>query len=326
VPPRSPNRLDIGGSEAERRRSGLIRALGAYVLWGLFPLYFLLMRPAGAFEVIGWRILFSLVFCAVLLTVTRGWKPFLAIARQPRLLLVMGLAGALIYVNWSVYIIATLSDHVVESSLGYFINPLVTVLLGVVVLRERLRWMQWLAIAVSAVAVLVLAVGYGAVPWIALILAGTFGAYGLVKKKVGPRVDAVSGLTLETAWLAPVATVQLIVVALGPGLVFGTLGAGHALILASSGIATVVPLLLFASAARRLPLVYLGLVQYIAPLLMFLAGVLVLHEPMPPERLAGFVIVWAALVILVIDGVRASRRTRDAGAAEASSGPEIDPV
>ncbi|WP_440710108.1 EamA family transporter RarD [Herbiconiux sp. YIM B11900] len=308
-------------------RTGLIRALAAYVLWGLFPLYFLLMRPAGAFEVIGWRILFSLVFCALLLTVTRGWKPLLAIARQPRLLLTMGLAGALIYVNWSVYIIATLSGHVVESSLGYFINPLVTVLLGVLVLRERLRWMQWLAIAVSAVAVLVLAVGYGAVPWIALVLACSFGAYGLVKKKVGPRVDAISGLTLETAWLTPVAIVQLLVVALlGPGLVFGTLGAGHAAILASAGIATALPLLLFASAARRLPLVYLGLVQYIAPLLMFLAGVLVLHEPMPPERLAGFVIVWVALIILVIDGVRASRRARKAGAAGGVEAAEIGPV
>jgi chloramphenicol-sensitive protein RarD len=305
-----PSNLTIAGTASERFRSGLFYAVGAYVLWGIFPLYFLLMRPAGAFEIVAWRILFSLVFCGVLLTATRAWKPFLAIARQPKLLLLMGLAGALIYVNWQTYILGTLSDQVVETSLGYFINPIVTVLLGVLVLRERLRRMQWVAIAVSAIAVVVLTAGYGSVPWIALILAGSFGAYGLVKKHVGPRVDAVSGLTLETLWLTPVAIVQLIVVGQISGLLFGTVSVWHTLIMLASGVATAIPMLFFASATRRLPLVYVGFTQFIAPILQFAIGVFVMHEPMPPERWFGFAIVWLALAILVVDMVRSARIAR----------------
>ncbi|WPO87308.1 EamA family transporter RarD [Herbiconiux sp. KACC 21604] len=308
--PAPPDRLSIGGTDAERTRSGLVYAFGAYVLWGVFPLYFLLMRPAGAFEVVAWRILFSLVFCAVLLTVTRGWGALGRIVRQRRLLLLMGLAGALIYVNWQTYILATLSGQVVESSLGYFINPIVTVLLGVLVLRERLRPLQWAAVSVSVVAILVLAIAHGSVPWIALVLAGSFGLYGLVKKHVGPRIDAVSGLTLETAWLAPVAVVVLVVVGQTGGLAFGAHGWVHAVILVSSGVATAVPLLLFASATRRLPLVVVGLTQFIAPVLQFVIGVFVLQEPMPVARWIGFGIVWVAVVLLVIDMVRAARSAR----------------
>lgn len=304
------DRLAITGSAAERFRSGILSAIGAYTLWGIFPLYFLLMRPAGPFEIIGWRILFSLVFCAVLLTALRAWKPLLAIARQPRLLLFMGLAGVLIYVNWQTYIIGTLSDQVVETSLGYFINPIVTVLLGVLVLRERMRPLQWAAVVISAVAVVVLTVGYGAVPWLSLILAFSFGAYGLVKKYVGPRVDAVSGLTLETAWLAPVAVVQLVIVGAQTGIVFGTVSVLHTVLIALSGVATAVPLLLFASATRRLPLVYVGLSQFIAPVLQFAIGVFVLHEPMPAARWIGFAVVWVALVVLVVDMLRAARNAR----------------
>ncbi|SDY44171.1 EamA family transporter RarD [Herbiconiux ginsengi] len=307
-----PPSLAIAGTPAERFRSGLLYGIGAYVLWGVFPLYFLLMRPAGAFEIVAWRILFSLVFCAILLTATRAWKPFLAIARQPRLLLLMGLAGALIYVNWQTYILATLSDQVVETSLGYFINPIATVLLGVLVLRERLRGLQWIAIAVSGVAVVVLAVGYGSVPWIALILAGSFGTYGLVKKHVGPRVDAVSGLTLETLWITPVALVIVIVVSQTTGLAFGSVSVWTTLILASAGVATAIPLLMFAAATRRLPLVYVGFVQFIVPIIQFVIGVFILHEPMPPARWAGFAIVWLALAILIVDMVRGARGSRAA--------------
>jgi chloramphenicol-sensitive protein RarD len=290
-------------------RSGLLYAVGAYVLWGVLPLYFLLMQPAGAFEIVAWRILFSLVFCALLLTVTRGWRPFLAIARQPRLLFLMALAGLLIYINWQTYILGTLSGQVVETSLGYFINPIVTVLLSVLVLHERLRMLQWAAIGISLVAVLVLAIGHGSVPWLALVLAGSFGTYGLVKKHVGPRVDAVSGLSLETAWLAPLATVQLIVVATLPGgIVFGTISPFHTGLILISGVATAVPLLMFASATRRLPLAYVGFIQFVAPLLQFAIGVFVLHEPMPPERWAGFAVVWVAVLVLIIDMARAARR------------------
>ncbi|MGA1837548.1 EamA family transporter RarD [Herbiconiux sp. 11R-BC] len=309
--------MTIAGSAAQQFRSGLVYAAASYVLWGVFPLYFLLLRPAGAFEVVGWRILFSLVFCAVLLTATRAWRPFLAIARQPRLLLLMGAAGALIYVNWQTYILGVLSDQVVETSLGYFINPIVTVLLGVIVLRERLRRLQWAAVGVSALAVVVLSVGYGSVPWVALVLAGSFGAYGLVKKYVGPRVDAASGLTLETAWLAPVAIVQLVVVSQLTGLTFGTVSAWHTGLLVISGVATAVPLLMFASAARRLPLVYVGFIQFLAPIIQFCIGVFVLGEPMPPERWVGFAIVWVATLLLVVDMVRSARRPRSASVASA---------
>nr|WP_218870300.1 EamA family transporter RarD [Herbiconiux flava] len=287
----------------------MLYAVGAYVLWGVLPLYFLLMQPAGAFEIVAWRILFSLVFCALLLTVTRGWRPFLAIARQPRLLFLMALAGLLIYINWQTYILGTLSGQVVETSLGYFINPIVTVLLSVLVLREKLRMLQWAAIGISLVAVLVLAVGHGTVPWLALVLAASFGTYGLVKKHVGPRVDAVSGLSLETAWLAPLATVQLIVVSMLPGgLVFGTVSPVHTGLMLLSGVATAVPLLMFASATRRLPLAYVGFIQFVAPILQFAIGVFVLHEPMPPERWAGFAVVWVAVLVLIVDMARAARR------------------
>ncbi len=166
----------------------------------------------------------SLAFCALLLTVLRGWGRLAAIVRQPRLLLWTGVAGALIYVNWQVYILATLSGHVIEASLGYFMNPIVTVVLGVVVLRERLRVTQWIAVGIAAVAVGVIVVGYGAFPWIALSLAFSFGIYGLVKKRLGPAVDAVSGLTLETLWLLPVAAVVLVVVGSTTGLTMGAAG------------------------------------------------------------------------------------------------------
>jgi chloramphenicol-sensitive protein RarD len=323
VPDRSiPTPAAIGGTPAEAFRSGLLYAVGAYVLWGVFPIYFLLMQPAGAFEIVAWRILFSLVFCAVLITATRSWRAVAAVARQPRLLLLMGLAGLLIYVNWQTYILGTLSGQVVETSLGYFINPIVTVLLSVVLLHERLRMLQWVAIGISALAVLVLAVGHGTVPWIALVLAASFGTYGLVKKHVGPRVDAVSGLSLETAWLAPLAIVQLIVVSTLPGgLVFGTVNPLRTVLMLLSGVVTAVPLLMFASATRRLPLAYVGFAQFIAPILQFAIGVFVLHEPMPPERWAGFAVVWVAVLVLVVDMARAARGSRPSGAADVVTDP-----
>jgi chloramphenicol-sensitive protein RarD len=289
-------------------RTGLLQAVGAYLLWGAMPLYFLAMAPAGPFEIVGWRIVFSLAFCAVLLTVTRSWPRFVAVARRPRTVLLLGLAGALIYVNWQVYVIATTSGRVVDAALGYFINPIVTVLLGVLVLHERLRPAQWAAVGLSAVAVLVLSIETGAVPWISLALAGSFGLYGLAKKAVGGTVDALSGLTFETAWLAPVAAVQLAIVGGTAGLAFGAAGTVPTLVLASAGIGTAVPLLLFASSTRRLSLPVVGFVQYLTPLLQFLLGVVLLHEPMPVGRLIGFGIVWFALLALVTESVVAAQR------------------
>jgi chloramphenicol-sensitive protein RarD len=295
-----------------RERSGILFAIGAYGIWGVLPAYFLLLQPAGAIEIVAWRILFSLIFCAVIITATSKWPQFIAIVRQPRLVLMMGLAAALIFVNWQVYVYGTLSGHVIETSLGYFINPIVTVLLGVLLLRERLRPLQWIAVGISGVAVLVLAINYGSLPWISLTLAFSFGLYGLIKKRVGGAIDAVSGLTIETAWLVPVATVQLVVVGAGAGITFGTVSTWHTLALISAGVVTAVPLLLFAGAARRLPLVYMGLIQYLAPVLQFLFGAFVLHEAMPTVRWLGFALVWVALMVLSIDLFVAGSRTRRA--------------
>jgi len=297
---------------SSHRTSGLIYAVSAYVLWGILPIYFLALAPAGAWEIVAWRIIFSLGFCAIALTVTRTWRQFGALMRDTRVLLTMGLAGLLIYVNWQTYVLATVSGHVVEAALGYFINPIVTVFLGVLVQRERLRIAQWVAVGVSVVAVIVLAVGYGSVPWIALILAFSFGLYGLIKKRVGGRVDALSGLTLETMWLTPVAIIQLVVVGVTAGLTLGTAGPWHTVLLVGAGVITAVPLLFFAAASRRLPLVYMGFIQYFAPFIQFVVGVVVLHEAMPPERWVGFAIVWLALLILSVDMIVAARQGKRA--------------
>jgi chloramphenicol-sensitive protein RarD len=294
----------------DRLSKGLAFAVGAYGLWGILPVYFLLLVPAGAIEIVAWRVFFSVVFCSILLSVTRGWGRLRTILRDRRTSATLGLAGALILVNWIVFIFATVTGHVVEAALGYFTNPIVTVLLGVFVLRERLRPLQWVAIGISAVAVVVLAVNYGSFPWIALGLAFTFGLYGLVKKRVGGTVDAISGLTIETMWIAPIAVGMLIVTASTTGLSIGTVSPGHTLAIVGTGVITAVPLLLFAAAARRLPLVHLGLVQYLAPILQFLIGVFVLGEDMPPARWAGFAIVWLALALLTIDMISTSRSSR----------------
>lgn len=287
------------------------------MLWGFLPVYFIALQPASAFEIVAWRVLFSLVFCAILILVTRAWRALVMLFRRPRIVLIMGVAGVLIYINWQTYVYGVESGHVVEAALGYFINPIVTVFLGVLVLRERLRLTQWIAVGVSIAAVAVLTIGYGSLPWIALILAFSFGLYGLVKKQVGGVVDAVSGLTLETAWLTPVAIVQLIVVGSTVGITFCTVSVWHTVVMCGAGVITAVPLLLFAAASRRLPLVYMGLIQYFAPFIQFLVGVLLLHEPMPAERWFGFGLVWLSLLVLTIDMVINVRKQR--GAARAAS-------
>jgi chloramphenicol-sensitive protein RarD len=293
----------MSGSESPRSAStGLLLAVLAYLLWGFLPLFFLLLVPANALEIVAWRILLSLVFCAILLTFTRAWPRLFELLRDRRVSLTLLLAGILILVNWLVYVYATLNHDVVQAALGYFTNPIVTVLLGIFVLRERLRPAQWVAIGISAVAVVVVAIGYGAFPWIALALAFSFGLYGLIKKRVGDRVDALSGLTIETLWLAPIAVGQLVLVSVTSGLTIGHVSTLQTIAMLCAGVVTAVPLLLFAGAARRLPLATVGLVQYLTPIMQFLIGVLLLHEAVTPERLLGFVLVWAALILLAIDG------------------------
>jgi chloramphenicol-sensitive protein RarD len=300
----------VNQDPARESTLGGIYAFSAYVLWGFLPLYFVLLAPTGPFELVAWRIVLSLVFCVLLLAVTRTWSKLFAIMRQPRLMALTALAGALIYVNWQVFIFGALSNHVIETSLGYFINPIVTVLLGVLVLREKMRTTQWVAIGIAALAVGVIIVGYGSFPWIALTLAASFGTYGLVKKKIGPSVDAISGLTLETMWLTPVAVVVLGVVIGTGNLTMGAEGVPHAILLALTGVVTAVPLLLFAAGTRRVSLIVVGLLQFVAPILQFLIGWLVLQEPMPLERWLGFALVWVALTILTVDSVIAARRSR----------------
>ncbi|MCW4385274.1 EamA family transporter RarD [Salinibacterium sp. SYSU T00001] len=295
-----------------QRRAGLLYATAAYGLWGFMPGFFLLLAPSSPFEIVAGRILLSLAFCALLLTLTRTWSAVGAVIRSPRLLLIMGAAGALISVNWTVFIVAALSGNVLASSLGYFINPLFTVLLGVIFLRESLRALQWVAVGFGAVAIVVLAIGYGEVPWISLALAGSFGLYGLIKKQAGPRVGALPGLTVETMWLTIPAGVVLALIAAGPGIEVGDNGLVHTLLFLLAGAVTAVPLLLFASGARRLPLVTMGLVQYLAPVLQFILGAAILHEEMPPERWAGFALVWVALVLLTVDMLVEGRMSRRA--------------
>ena len=293
---------------ARERAIGGVYAFTAYFMWGFLPLYFLLLAPTGPSELVAWRIVLSLGFCVILLTVIRGWGRLSAIMRQPRLLLLTGLAGVLIYVNWQVFIVAALSGHIIETSLGYFMNPIATVLLAVLVLRERLRMTQWIAIGIAAVAVIVIIVGYGAFPWIALSLAASFSLYGLVKKKIGPSVDAVSGLTLETLWLLPVAGVVLVVVGATSGITMGTSGGWHALLLSLAGVITATPLLFFAAGARRVSLTVIGLLEFVAPILQFIIGAWLLGEEMTLERWIGFVLVWVALAVLTVDSLLHARR------------------
>jgi chloramphenicol-sensitive protein RarD len=284
--------------------------VAAYFLWGLFPLYWPLLEPASPFEIVAHRIVWSLVVVLAILAVTRDWGWLRPFSRDRASQLRLALASALIAGNWCLYIYGVNSGHVVETSLGYFINPLVTVLIGVVVLGEHLSRVQWVAVGLGAVAVLVLALDYGRPPWIALGLALSFATYGLLKKQIGPRVGAVASLTVETAVLLVPALVFLLVLETGGDAQFGHQGLGHAGLLASAGVVTAVPLLFFASAASRVPLTVLGLLQYIAPVLQFITGVLFYDEPMPLSRLAGFVLVWAALVLLTADSLRQRRNTR----------------
>ncbi|WP_433346527.1 EamA family transporter RarD [Micromonospora sp. CA-111912] len=289
-------------------RLGYLYGLGAYLLWGFFPLYFKLLQPAGPLEILAHRIVWSMVFVTLLLAALRNIGFLRALARRPRALAGIAAAAALIALNWGTYIYLVNSERVVETALGYFINPLVSVLLGVTVLRERLRPTQWLALGIGAAAVGVLTVDYGRLPWLALTLAVSFAAYGLVKKRLG--LPAAEGLFVESAVLALPALGYLGWLATAGGLKFGHVSAGHTALLVLAGAATAIPLLFFAGAANRLPLTALGMLQYVAPILQLGCGVLIFHEPMPPARLAGFALVWLALMVFTTDALRHARRSR----------------
>ncbi|WP_411574313.1 EamA family transporter RarD [Streptomyces fradiae] len=290
------------------QKAGLLYGVGAYGIWGLFPLYWPLLEPAGAVEILAHRMAWSLVAVVLALLVVRRWAWIPVLLRQPRKLGLIALAATVITLNWGVYIWAVNAGHVVESSLGYFINPLVTIAMGVVLLKERLRPAQWAAVGIAFAAVVVLAIGYGRPPWISLVLAFSFATYGLVKKKV--NLGGLESLGAETAMLFLPATGYLVWLGMRGDAAFGTAGAGHMALLASTGLVTAVPLVCFGAAAIRVPLSTLGLLQYLAPVFQFLVGVLYFREAMPPERWAGFALVWLALTLLTWDALRTARRTR----------------
>ena len=304
----------------QESRLGVLSGLSAYLLWGVFPLYFRLLEPAAGLEIVAHRVVWSLVFVGLLLTVVRRWRLVWPAVTDRRTLLVLTAAALLIAVNWLVFVVAVNSGHVVETSLGYFVNPLVSVLLCVVYYAERLRPLQWTAVGIATLAVVVLTVDHGRPPWIALALAASFGLYGLMKKLV--RVEAAPGLFVETAVMLVPAAVFLVVLHARGGGTLGEAGVGHALLLVSSGIATAVPLLLFAASTRRVPLSTVGLLQYVTPLMQLALGVFVFHEPMPPARLVGFVIVWVALAVFSVDSLRQAR----AGARRRAADTVPEPV
>lgn len=298
---------------------GYLYGLTAYVCWGFFPLYFKLLRPSGAVEILAHRVVWSVVFVALVLTAARGWAFLPGLLRRPRTLAAIAAAAGLIAVNWAAYIYGVNSDRIVETALGYFITPLIVVLFGVVMLHERLRAAQWAALALGGVAVAVLALDYGRLPYIALTLAFSFGAYGLIKKRLA--LPAAGGFLVESSVLALPALGYLGWLAWRSESTFGQVSTGHTVLLALAGAITAVPLLLFAEAANRIPLTGLGILQYTAPVLQFAVGVLIFHEPMPPARLAGFALVWLAIAIFTADAVRQALRRSRAESLAAATAP-----
>jgi len=295
-------------SDHDHRR-GVLAGTAAYAMWGVFPLIFHQLQSVAAGEILLHRIIWSfvVVVAGLLIFSDRGW--IAALRHEPRVIGRLAVAAVLIAVNWLVYIWAVNTDRVVEAALGYYINPLITVGLGVVVLRERLRKAQIVALAFGSAAVVVMGVAYGRVPWIALILAFSFAGYGYVKKTVA--VDGGPSLAVETSVLLLPAIVALVVLEIRGDAAFLHGDIGRDVLLVALGFVTAAPLVLFGVAATRIPLTVLGLLQYLTPTLQLICGVLILHEPLPPERLAGFVLVWIALGILGADAVRAFRTQAD---------------
>jgi len=310
----------LSAEHGEDARRGTAYGLGAYAIWGTFPLYFHLLAPAGAWEILAHRILWTLLVCGAVLAIRREFAWCRSVFGSPRMLGAVTLAGLLIAINWIIYVAAVVAHHVTEASLGYFLNPIVTVAIGVVVLREKLRSLQWLAVAIGLAAGVYLTVDFGRPPWIALSLAFSFALYGLMKKRLGTSLGAFQSLTSETAVLAPIAVVVLLWVGARGENTFTVDSPSHPLLLASAGLVTAAPLLLFAAAARRVPLVTIGLLQFITPVLQLICGVLLLGETMEPSRWIGFGIVWIALLVLTFDSIRSVRtRRRLADAAEGAA-------
>lgn len=294
------------------KNKGLWFAFGAYFIWGLFPIYWKLLKDVTALELIGHRIIWSFVMLGAVITFTAHWRRLREAGLNWRVIRIYSLAAVLIGANWLIYVWAVNAGFIVETSLGYFINPLLSVLLGVIIFREKLRPMQWIPVGLAALGVGYLTLVYGRPPWIALSLAFSFGFYGLVKK-LAP-LGSLYGLTLETGILFLPALGYLFFLEAQGSAAFLRTGLTADLLMIGSGLVTTVPLLLFASAAQRIPLSMIGIMQYIAPTLQFLIGVLVYKEPFSQAQFIGFAIVWVALVIFGLDGYVANRRARLAAA------------
>ncbi|GLU49243.1 EamA family transporter RarD [Nocardiopsis ansamitocini] len=289
---------------------GVAYGVSAYLLWGIVPLYWPLVSPSGSLEILAQRMIWSLVVVLVVLAARRHWRWVLGVLRSPRQMLLLTLAAVLIALNWGVFIYAVNSGNTLQAALAYFINPLVSVSMGVLVFSERLRVTQWVAVALGGVAVVVLAVDYGSLPWMALTMALSFAFYGLVKKFV--RLDGVESLTVETAVLfLPALAFAVFLEVDGTG-TFLSISPAHSALLAGAGLVTAVPLMLFGSAAHRIPLSLVGLLQFIAPVLQFLVAWLIFNETMSPGRWIGFSIVWAALALFAVDMIRHTRPLKTA--------------
>lgn len=304
---------------ARETRAGTFYGFLAYAAWGVLPLYFHALAPAPALEILAHRIVWSLLFCLILVGISRDLSWVRPLLRHPRRLVLLTLAAYLLALNWGIYIYAVTVKNVVESSLGYFINPLILVLMGVVILHERLRRPQWIAVGLGAIAVLIISVNYGRLPWIALSLAISFAIYGFIKKQAGANIGALASMTVETVMLAPIAVTGIVwIEASGRG-TFTTEGPGHMGLILALGVVTAVPLIFFAAAARRVPLATMGLLQFVAPVLQFIIGVAVFGESVPGSRWIGFALVWVALVILMSDTIRSGRARRRARLGPAQS-------
>lgn len=283
---------------------GLLFGFSSYVLWGLFPLYWPLLEPANPLEIVSHRAVWTLVFCLIILSLSKQIHSTLQVMKNPRTMAALLLSTLLVSINWITYIWAVNNDHVVEAALGYYINPLIIIAFGVILLREKMRPLQWVAVAIAAIGVLVLTIDYGRLPWIAISIALSWGSYGLVKKKL--NLGALEGLAIET--------LISFIPYLGYLIYLGNQGTGQfghspglTLLLISAGAVTAIPLLLFNGSTTRLPYSTIGLLQYVTPTIQFSIGVWLRHEEMPAARWAGFVIIWCALIALGIDLVRSSR-------------------
>jgi chloramphenicol-sensitive protein RarD len=290
--------------KAKVRSLGLLYGVSAYTLWGLFPIYWPLLKPANPLEIVSHRAVWTLVFCFIILALTKTLKSTLSLLKRPKIVAGLFLGSILISINWIIYIYAANTGHVIEASLGYFINPLVVIATGVIVLKEKMRPLQWTAVGIAAIGVAVLTIDYGRLPWIALGLALSWGSYGLVKKQLG--LGALEGLSIETLLSSGFYLAYLIWL--------GNSGDGHftysltlTLLLIGGGAVTAIPLLLFNGSTNRLPLTLVGLLQYITPTIQFCIGVWYYHEDMPAARWAGFLIIWVALMSLALDLIRSSR-------------------